>query len=171
MNTSQITNLSAVLAVFTIGCAQPVAEKAQPTEFTAEERNAAVVEAATARFNSTVKETFLDKGMPVRSLRWNLEQLPKQRRPSLDPELAKLLPARFDEHSSAAAKLELVKGKVMYTAVAGANDASAAVLSNGRDQLRLGYLLVAEVGPEGDLRDPDIRRVDEVRASTAQALK
>lgn len=159
---------SLVLALFVGACTKPPAPvEAQVPDFTEEQRQEAVIEAATARFNSTVKEAFLEKGMTVWGLRAALEQQSKHPRQA-DPKLAKLDPSRFDEHATAASKLELVKGKVVYTALASPRDASAAVLRNERDELRLGYVVAAVVTPDGELREPEVRRVDEVRTSKTQ---
>ncbi len=75
-----------------------------------------------------------------------------------------LQPSKFDVNAPASAKLELVDGKVIYTAVAQADDPTAAVISNGKETYSVGYVVEAEVVPAaGELKAITVRQVSEPR--------
>lgn len=117
-------------------------------------RTEAVIDAVTERFRVTVKEQYLEQGMTVRGLvrAASTAKSAKAKAGELDP-------ARFDVKAPSAAKLEVVNGKVIYTAVASGTAEAAAVLSNGGERFTIGYVVEAEVAPSGELRDVVVRQL------------
>lgn len=117
-------------------------------------RTEAVIDAVTERFRVTVKDQYLEQGMTVRGLARaaSTARSAKAKASELDP-------ARFDAKALSAAKLEVVNGKVIYTAVASGSGEAAAVLSNGRERFSVGYVVEAEVAPSGELRDVVVREL------------
>lgn len=123
-------------------------------DLSADARKEAVIEAVTQHFNQTVRDTFLvQKGMTVRGL---ARSATKATKPA-----ASLHAARFDPAASSSAKLELIDGKVVYTAVASSDDAAAAVISDGAARWAIAYEVAAQLTPDGELKAFEIRRLGE----------
>lgn len=131
-------------------------EEAAKLDLSLEARTQAAIDAVTERFKATVQEKYLENGMTVRGL-VRQAMLPKSK------QALELQPAKFDPAASAAAKLELVNGKVIYTATAAPEDPHAAVLSDGHEAYSVGYVVEAEVAPAGELRAISVRQVTEPR--------
>lgn len=150
----------AIAVLFAVGCTKEEPRKArvQTLDVSVEARSAAAAEAAKERFRMTVFERYIEQqGMTVRGLVRALTQ-PK---PTTANEL---LPSKFDVNAHASAKLELVDGKVIYTAVAQPDDPAAAVISNGKETYSVGYVVEAEVVPAaGELKAITVRQVSEPR--------
>jgi hypothetical protein len=135
------------LLVMAGGCrAQQVpAAAAPPVDLSELARQEAVIEAATQNFEKMVKEPFLvRKHMTVRGLT-RAATRPRSNKP------APLSAAQYDPGASASAKLELVDGKVLYTASAAGHDPSAAVISDGLVRWRVAYEISAQLTPDGEL--------------------
>lgn len=146
--------------VLAVACAREEPKKArvQTLDVSLEARSAAAAEAAKERFRLTVLERYVEqKGMTVRGLVRALTQ-PKATTAN------ELQPSKFDVNAHASAKLELVDGKVIYTAVAQPDDPAAAVISNGQETYSIGYVVEAEVVPAaGELKAITVRQVSEPR--------
>lgn len=126
----------------------------QELDLSADARKEAVIEAVTQHFNQTVRDTFLvRRGMTVRGL---ARSATKATKPA-----ASLHAARFDPSASSSAKLELIDGKVVYTAVASSDDAAAAVISDGAARWAIAYEVAAQLTPDGELKAFEIRRLGE----------
>jgi len=135
----------------------PPASPAKAVTISLEARTQAAEEAARERFHSMVIEKYVERGVTVRGLVRSLSQA----KPTAGEEL---LPARFDPQAGAAAKLEVVNGKVIYTAVAKADDPAAAVITDGQQVFSVGYVVEAEVVPAaGELGAITVRQVTEPR--------
>jgi hypothetical protein len=129
-------------------------ETAQAIDLSADARKEAVIEAATQHFNQTVRDTFLvAQRMTVRGL---ARSATKATKPA-----ASLHAARFDPTASSSAKLELIDGKVVYTAVASSDDAAAAVISDGTARFAISYEIAAQLTPDGELKAFVFRRLGE----------
>lgn len=152
-----IRTVSAMAVVVLSACGAPEVQ-APPTpqalDLSAAARKEAVIEAATQHFNQTVRDTFLvQQGMTVRGL---ARSATKATKPA-----AALHAARFDPAASSSAKVELIDGKVVYTAVASSDDAAAAVISDGAARWAISYEVAAQLTPEGELKAFEIRRLGE----------
>lgn len=137
------------LSVLLVACGREDERVVAPpsTSVAAEDVVRAAVE---ERFERSVKATFLDgQGMTVRGLA-RAVALPKasKAREALDP-------ARYDTHAPTSAKLEIVGGKVVYTAAA-----RGQALGAGGQRLVVSYEVSAEVSPDGELRDLSILQLD-----------
>jgi len=136
------------LLVMAGGCREqqvPAEATVQPVDLSETARQEAVIEAATQNFEKTVKEPFLvRRHMTVRGLT-RAATRPHANKP------APLSAAQYDPGASASAKLELVDGKVLYTAAAGGHDPSAAVISDGTARWRVAYEISAQLTPDGEL--------------------
>lgn len=120
----------------------------QALDLSEDARKVAVIEAATLHFNQTVRDTFLvQKRMTVRSLARSATAVPRKWAKTPVPFHA----SRYDPTVSSSAKLELIDGKVIYTAVAAADDASAAVISDGKARWLVAYEIEAQLTPQGEL--------------------
>lgn len=143
-----------------VGCTreEPKRARVQTLDVSVEARSAAAAEAAKERFRMTVLERYIEqKGMTVRGLVRALTQ-PKATTAN------ELQPSKFDVNARASAKLELIDGKVIYTAVAQSDDPAAAVISNGQETYSVGYVVEAEVVPAaGELKAITVRQVSEPR--------
>lgn len=150
----------AVVLALTLGCSreQPKKARVQTLDVSVEARSAAAAEAAKERFRMTVLERYVEQqGMTVRGLVRAVTG-PKSKTAN------ELQPSKFDVNAPASAKLELVDGKVIYTAVAQADDPTAAVISNGKETYSVGYVVEAEVVPAaGELKAITVRQVSEPR--------
>ncbi|MFO0596775.1 MAG: hypothetical protein U0228_15790 [Myxococcaceae bacterium] len=126
-------------------------------DLSAEARSAAVVDAAITDFEQRVKSR-LDKGQTIRGLTRTAKQNPR----------FDLSPASFSRDTSSAAKLELISGKVFYTAVARADDRSAAVLEGDGKRFRIAWEITAEVSADGELRGIQVVTLGEAVAESTQ---
>lgn len=137
-----------------VGDAVEPVQTLQAIDLSADARKEAVIEAATQHFNQTVRDTYLvQQGMTVRGL---ARSATKASKPA-----ASLHAGRFDPAAPSSAKLELIDGRVVYTAVASSDDAAAAVISDGTVRWAISYEVVAQLTPDGELKDFEIRRLGE----------
>lgn len=154
--------LSMLMFSMLVGCgreektATPQVVDAAKLDLSLQARTQAAMDAVAERFKATVQEKYLENGMTVRGLVRQVTQ-PKSK------QALELQPAKFDPAASASAKLELINGKVIYTAVATPDDPNAAVLSDGREAYSVGYVVEAEVAPAGELRAIVVRQVSDAR--------
>ncbi len=129
-------------------------------------RQQAVIEAATQQFEVAVKAPFLvEQGMTVRGLARAATKATARPAKGLVKTPADLHASRYDPTANASAKLELINGKVVYTAVASADDASGAVLSDGHTRWVVSYEVEAMLTPDGELKDFVFHRLGEARRS------
>ncbi|MDP1829996.1 MAG: hypothetical protein Q8L48_42430 [Archangium sp.] len=146
------------VVVMVSACGRDAVEQAkqapQAIDLSADARKEAVIEAATQHFNQTVRDTFLVRQrMTVRGLARSATRATKP--------AASLHAARFDPAARSSAKLELIDGKVVYTAVASSDDQAAAVISDGAERWAISYEVAAQLTPDGELKDFEIRRLGE----------
>lgn len=145
------------LSLLACGRETPPSAPARAVTISLEARTQAAEEAARERFRSMVVEKYVERGVTVRGLMRSLAQA----KPTTGEEL---MAARFDPNSGAAAKLEVVNGKVIFSAIAKADDPAAAVITDGEKVFSVGYVVEAEVVPAaGELGAITVRQVTEPR--------
>jgi hypothetical protein len=128
-------------------------------DLSSDARRAAVIDAATRHFEQTVKQVYLEQGMTVRGLaRAATRPVGKSAAPNSP---AVLNPARFDSAAPSAAKVEVVNGKIIYTAVAASTSGAAAVIENERERYAVAYEVEAAITPDGELKDFVFHRLGE----------
>ena len=125
-------------------------------------REAAVIDAASLRFKQSVQDPFLARGMTVRGLTRAVGQKSSLTQ-STGP--ATLHPAKYNARSGSCAKLEVVEGKVLYTAIARSIADGAAVLQAppGSPSWVVSYEVEAEVTPDGELTHFVFRQLGEAK--------
>jgi hypothetical protein len=134
------------------------AAAASQVELSVEARKAAVVESASERFQRTVKAAFLDQGMTVRGL---VRAVAKSN--AKGPAWAQLHPSKYDSKAAESAKLEVVDGKVIYSAAANA------VIEGGDGRWVVPYEVAAEVTPEGKLQEFAFHQLGAARRAALEA--
>lgn len=126
-------------------------------DLSVEARTQAALDAAQSDFEQRITPR-LAKGQTVRGLVRTAKQDPK----------FDLSPAGYSREASSAAKLELIGSKVVYSAVARADDRSAAVLEGNGQRFRIAWEVSAEVTGNGELRDVKVVSVGDAVAESTQ---
>jgi hypothetical protein len=148
----RMIRLSPLLLAALVGCGAPP-ENEQPTlpsaavDLTKAAREAAVIEVVSARFKANVADVMAAQNLSVRGL----ARAAGLKKPTNEL-AASLSPAKYDAHASCA-KVEVVAGKVFYTAIASSLDSSAAVLGEAAspEAYVVSYEVEAELSPAGEL--------------------
>ena len=143
--------LAVLLATGCGGAAEAPAVANAPVDLSVDARKAAVIEAVTQQFQRAIKETLLDRGLTVRGL---ARAATHQSKPA-----AALHASRYNPEANASAKIEIIEGKIIYTAVASATDQSAAVIADEHARWRISYEVEAAITPEGELKDFEFREL------------
>lgn len=119
-------------------------------------RKEAVIEAATLQFKQSIKDTFLAQGMSVRGL---ARAATRAGKPTATKSPADFHASRYDPAAKTSAKIEIVNGKILYTAVASATSPSAAVIADEQNSYRVSYEIEAAITPDGELKDFEFRQL------------
>jgi hypothetical protein len=155
-----IRTLIALAVLLATGCgAGPEGSGAvapQPLDLSVDARKEAVIEAASLQFKQSIKDTFLAQGMTVRGLARAVTHSSKT--------IATKSPADFhashyDPAAKSSAKIEVINGKIIYTAVAAATSQTAAVIADEKNSYRISYEIEAAVTPDGELKDFEFREL------------
>ena len=67
--------------------------------------------------------------------------------------------SHYDPTAKSSAKIEIVNGKILYTAVASASSQNAAVLADEQNSYRVSYEIAAAITPDGELKDFEFRQL------------
>jgi hypothetical protein len=161
---------AAVAVMVATGCGSAgdenldVPQAVQAIGLTETARKDAAIEAATQHFNQTVRTPFLvEQGLSVRGLARAVTKAPRSAKPG---SAADLQPSQYDQTADSSSKLELVNGKVVYTAIASVSDPSAAVIIDGNARWVVAYEIEAQLTPEGELKNFEFHQLGQGRRST-----
>ena len=155
-----IRTLIALAVLLATGCgAGPEGSTAvapQALDLSVEARKEAVIEAATLQFQHSIKDTFLAQGMSVRGL---ARAATKASKATATKSPADFHASHYDATAKSSAKIEIVNGKILYTAVASTTSPSAAVIADEQNSYRVSYEIEAAITPEGELKDFEFRQL------------
>ena len=155
-----IRTLIALAVLLATGCgAGPEGSAAvapQALDLSVDARKEAVIEAASLQFKHTIKDTFLAQGMTVRGLARAATHSSKTTTAKTP---ADFHASHYDPAAKASAKIEIVNGKILYTAVAAATSQSAAVIADEQNSYRVSYEIEAAITPDGELKDFEFRQL------------